>query len=347
MSLLIYGANGYTGKLIVKSAIALGLKPIIAGRSPEKIKRMAQDYTLEYRVFGLEVHDSVVEKLKDVSLVLHCAGPFSKTAKPMVEACLEAGVHYLDITGELAVFEMIKTYNAQAKAKQIVLMPGVGFDVVPTDCVAAILKEKLPDASHLELAFASLGGGVSHGTMSTMVENLGNPGAIRVEGSIIQEPIGKQGKTIDFGIKPRFAMTIPWGDVSTAHHTTGIPNICVYTAVPKNSYRMMKLQFLFNPLLRIGFVKKKIQAYVDKNISGPTAEENETAKSLVWGAVYNRQGDKIEARLECAGGYALTAAMSLHIAQQLMKTHEHAGYYTPAGLFGHQLILALPDSKWL
>lgn len=347
MSFLIYGANGYTGRLIVEHAVQQGLRPVIAGRTEAKIKPLADACGLEFRVFGLDDREQLAAQLKPFPLVLNCAGPFSRTARQMAEACLVAGTHYLDITGEIEVFELLKSMHKRAVEQQVILMPGVGFDVVPTDCMAKYLHERMPDATHLELAFMSVGGSISHGTLSTVIENLGKPGAIRENGKIKLQPSGQEGREIDFGMKKRFAMTIPWGDVSTAHHTTGIPNIKVFTAIPKNNFYALKLQPLLNPLLKGGWLKKRLQEYVDKNISGPTPEQLKNGRAYVWGKVSNAKGETQEARLECPETYLLTAKMALIIIQKLLAGNYPPGYHTPAGLFGHTLITELEGARFI
>ena len=346
MPFLIYGANGYTGALIVELAVKQGLKPVIAGRSEHKIKLLAEKQGLEYLVFDLNNKAETIKHLERFRLVLNCAGPFSRTARPMVEACLAAKTHYLDITGEIEVFEMIKSYHAQALESQVVLLPGVGFDVVPTDCMAQFLHRQLPDATHLELAFASVGGSISHGTMTTMLENLGKVGAVRENGVIVSKPNGYKGKEIDFGPLKQFAMTIPWGDVSTAFHTTHIPNIETYVGASKAAFYFMKLQFLFNPLLRTDFVKKRLQAYVDKKITGPTESQCQNGKALIWGKATNAKGKSVLARLEAPEGYKLTAEAALLITQKVLALKDISGYQTPAGLFGSDLILEIAGTKF-
>lgn len=348
MSFLIYGASGYTGKLIVERAVKKGLKPTLAGRTESKIKPLAEEHGLDYLIFSLDDVSVIATQLAKFPVVLNCAGPFSKTAKQMIKGCLESGTHYLDITGEIEVFELAKSFHQKAIDKNIIIMSGVGFDVVPTDCMAKYLHTKMPDATHLELAWFGLGGSISHGTMSTMVEGLGRSGAIRENGKIVPKPTGHLGKIIDFGVRKQFAMTIPWGDISTAYNTTGIPNIVVFTGVPKSTYNMMKFQFLFNPLVKTNFIKSRIQQYVDKNIVGPTAEQNEKGKSLVYGKVTNANGDVVEARLQTAEGYLLTAEMALIITQKVLADKNlKPGYHTPAELFGHELILEMPNTKFI
>ncbi len=347
MSFLIYGASGYTGKLIVELSIKKGLKPFLAGRTEFKIKPLAEKYGLEYLIFGLENVEEVVQNIVKFPLVLNCAGPFSRTAKPMVEACMLAKTHYLDITGEIDVFEMIKSYDSQSKKNEIILMPGVGFDVVPTDCMAKYLSTKLPDATHLELAFTSIGGSISHGTITTMIESLGSNGFGRENGIIVSKSTGYKGKLVDFGLLKQFAITIPWGDISTAFSTTGIPNIETYVGASKAAYYLLKLQFLFNPILRTKFVKNLLQKYVDDKITGPNESHFQNGKSLIWGKATNEKGESEEARIETLEGYRLTAEASVLITQKVLQLKGISGYQTPAYLFGHELILEIEGSKFI
>jgi short subunit dehydrogenase-like uncharacterized protein len=347
MSFLIYGASGYTGKLIVELSIKKGLKPVLAGRTKSKIKPLAEKYGLEYLIFGLDKIEEIVQNIAKFPLVLNCAGPFSRTAKLLVEACLIAKTHYLDITGEIEVFEMIKSYDSQAKKKGIILMPGVGFDVVPTDCMAKYLSTKLPDATYLELAFTSIGGSISHGTVTTMVESLGNKGFARENGIMVSKSTGYKGKWIDFGSLKQFAITIPWGDISTAYSTTRIPNIETYAGASKSAYFFMKLQILFNPILRTKFIKNLIQKYVDDKITGPNESHFQNGKSLIYGKVTNAKGETFEGRIETIEGYRLTAEASVLITQKVLHLEGISGYQTPAGLFGYGLILEIEGSKFI
>ena len=344
MKFLLYGANGYTAKLIIQESLKQGLSPVLAGRTESKVKKVAEDFQLDYIIFDLNDKNRIVEVLNDFTVCLNAAGPFSQTAKVMIEACLASNTHYLDITGEIAVFELAKSYGKKAEEANLCVMPGVGFDVVPSDCLANFLHEQLPEATHLELAFTSIGGGLSHGTASTMVENLGEGSAARVNGKIKKVAVGHLSKKIDFGEVKHYCMTIPWGDVSTAYSSTKIPNICVYTGVPKRSIQMMKFQSIFNPLLRTSLVKKIAQKWVDKNLIGPSEKENTQGKSFLWGKVWN-DNKAVEARLTCREGYLLTALCSVHITKNILGGQFKSGYQTPASAYGHELILAIEGSE--
>lgn len=341
-SFLLYGANGYTGELIARYAAQYGLRPLLAGRRKEALAPLADKTGLPYEVIDLSDKAALDNALSRCKLVLHAAGPFHLTARQMIDACLRTGAHYLDINGDITVFEMLKTFDAQAKAKGIMVMPGTGFDVVPTDCLALFLKKRLPAATHLKLAFATIGGGLSHGTATTMASRLGEGGAARKNGKIVSVPLGEKGMWVDFGEKRLFVMSIPWGDVSTAHFTTGIPNIETYTGMKPSVYRILKLQPLFNWLLRTNFVRSIVKKKIDAAPAGPADEARVKAKALVWGEVTDNTGASAIARLSGPDGYTLTVHASLIIVQKILAGNFTTGYQTPAAAYGEDLVLEIP-----
>ena len=216
MSLLIYGANGYTGELIARRAVDRGLPAILAGRRAEALEPLAAQLGRPFRAFALDRPASIDPELAGVSVVLNCAGPFSRTATPLVEACLRSRVHYLDITGEIAVIEAIAARDTEARRLGVTLLPAAGFDVVPSDCLAAHVKRRLPTATHLTLAFRA-GARMSRGTATTSVENAHGGGMIRSAGALRRIPSGWRTRLVDFGDGPTKAVLVPWGDVATAY----------------------------------------------------------------------------------------------------------------------------------
>ena len=344
---LLYGANGYTGVIIAKLAQSYGLQPILAGRTEANIKPLAESLNLPYEIVDLNDAVNLKKVLSTVKVVLHCAGPFADTAKQMMDACLETGVHYTDINGDISVFEFLKKYDAAAKEKNVMVMPGVGFDVVPTDCIALQLKNKMPNATHLKLAFASIGGGLSHGTATTMASKIGEGGAVRENGKIVRKPLGQKGMWIDFSGngKKLFVMSIPWGDISTSYFTTGIPNIETYTGIAPKVYRMLKLQWSFNWLLRTGFVRNIIKKKINAKPAGPSDEQRKKSSSFVWGEVSNAAGERITASISCYDGYTLTAHSGLIIVKKILEGNFKPGYQTPAAAYGEELIHEVPGTK--
>jgi short subunit dehydrogenase-like uncharacterized protein len=168
---LLYGSTGFVGGAIARLAVDRGMRPLLAGRNAVRLKEQADELGLQYRAFELDDAGAIDSALGDVTVLLHCAGPFMHTFRPMVDGCLRTGRHYLDITGEIPVFEAIAARGNEARAKGIMLLPGAGFDVVATDCLAVHLKQRLPSATRLTLAFRVEGpAGLPPGTQRTAIE---------------------------------------------------------------------------------------------------------------------------------------------------------------------------------
>ena len=256
---------------------------------------------LESRIFGLDDPKAIEAGLKDCAVVLHCAGPFSRTAKPMIEACLHTHTHYLDITGEIAVFEMAATFDAVAKLAGIMVLPGVGFDVVPTDCLAAQLKSQLPTATHLTLAFRGLGR-TSRGTTLTALESIVHGRHDSPRGPIdCQCPAAWKTRRIDFGNGrgPISTITIPWGDVATAYYSTGIPNIEVYIAFKPKADLSAQSQPLSQMADQVS-ARAKIPRGTDQAHAARPYRPNSAraAPAYVWGEVRDDAGRTVTARIK-------------------------------------------------
>ena len=340
---LIYGANGYTGELIALKSVASGMRPILAGRNKEEIRPLAESLGLSHRIFSLQDADVVKKHIGDVAVVLHCAGPFSKTAPAMMQACLESGAHYLDITGEIAVFEAAQRLAKKAEENKVVLCPGVGMDVIPTDCVAAQLKLKMPDATRLKLGI-DFRGSLSRGTAKTSVEGAAKGGKIRKEGEILTVPLAHKQSWIDFGNGEKFSMTIPWGDVSTAYWTTGIPNIEVYISTTRKAFWALKALNYIRALLGLGWVQRMLKKRIDQRPRGPTGEQRKVSRTHIWGEVKNRAGQKLCCRITIANGYDVTVDGSIACVSHLLNEAGVVGTLTPSQLLGPDLIETLPGS---
>ncbi len=342
---MIYGANGYTGRIAAEEARRKGHAPILAGRSREKLEPLAKALDLPVRAFDLADPAAVVDNLRDVDLVLHCAGPFSATSRPMLDGCVQTKTHYLDITGEIAVFEGLHRRHAELQGAGVVGISGVGFDVVPSDCLAAMLHRELPDAKWLRMGMRGLGGSISPGTAKTMVEGLSQGGCIRKDGKLTRVPTGWRTRTIPFTDKGSHAVTIPWGDVSTAYHSTGIPNIEFYLATPPAAVRGMRMSNLFSTLLGTPPVQRFLKRQIEKRVPGPTEEQRRTGRTIVWGEVENERSEKAEMRLTVKEGYSFTVDASLACVEKVLAGGVSAGAHTPSKAFGADFVLSLPDVK--
>jgi short subunit dehydrogenase-like uncharacterized protein len=341
---MIYGAYGYTGELIAREAVRRGQRPILAGRSEQKLLPLANELGLEHRAFDLA---QAKEAIGGITVLLNCAGPFAATVRPFVEACLHHRVHYIDITGEIPVFQFCHSQHARAQQAGIILCPGAGFDIVPTDCLAGLLKEQLPDATEINLAFTS-GSRLSHGTAKTMVEGLGKGGMIRRNGELVSVPSGYRLRRIPFTSGTRWTATFPWGDVFTAGISTGVPNTRVYVAAPLAVGLALRIANPLRSILRTKLAKKWLGSLVERRFSGGPPEHSRTRHPAeIWGEAINADGrrgvvHRIVARLMTPNGYTLTADTAVEIATHCLDISETSGHTTASILMGSRFILSRP-----
>jgi short subunit dehydrogenase-like uncharacterized protein len=338
---LLYGSTGFVGEAIARLAVQRGLRPLLAGRSAEKLAPQAGELGLDYRAFALEDTPALERALSETGAVLHCAGPYVHTFQPMVDACLRCAAHYLDITGEIPVYQSLFGRDERARERGVMILPGVGFDVVPTDCLAVYLKRRLPSATNLTLAFHSKGrAGLPPGTANTMVETLGRGGSVmrRRGGRLEAGPRLGKSRGIDFGDGPRPATLIGWGDVFMAFHSTGIGNIEVYsTAMPR---LVAAAVWLLKPAFRLPGVRRAVRAGLPAGMVGSTPEQRAGTRMVVWGQVEDLPGNKATARLYGPeAGVEWTARAALAAVQKVLGGDAPPGFQTPATAYGPDFVL--------
>lgn len=333
---MIYGATGYTGKLVARTAKALGFRPLLAARNEARLKSVAGQHGFEYQAFSLDDTPALVAALSQVDAVLHIAGPFSQTSKPMLDACIRTKTHYLDITGEIDVFEACASRDAEAREAGIMVMPGVGFDVVPSDCLAAHMKARMPDAVELTLAISGLGH-TSRGTAKTGVESVGKGTRIRRDGDIVTAKQTPR-RDFDFGAGTKPAIAIGWGDVSTAFHSTGIPNITVYFEASPQLEQMANLGGFARWIASRGFMQRRLKAAIDNQPEGPTDAERREGFAVLLGEAVNAAGERVVSKLRTPEGYTLTAMTSLETVRRVLSGEVTPGFQTPSSAFGADYI---------
>jgi short subunit dehydrogenase-like uncharacterized protein len=338
--LLVYGAYGYTGELIAEAAAAREIALTVAGRDRTRVESVAGQLDCEGRVFGLDEPRVVEQVVGEHAVVLNCAGPFAETADPLVEACLAAGTQYLDVTGEISVFEALHDRDATARDCGVCLLPGVGFDVVPTDCLAAHLADRLGDADALELAFET-DGSTSAGTLRTALRGLPDGGRVRRDGAIERVPLAHRTREVDFGNGLRTVGAIPWGDVATAYYTTGIPSVTVYQSMHPRTVRFLRIARYLSPVFRVDAVREAVLGLATDDYAGPDAAERETGSARIWGRATNGAGEQVVSRLRTPHPYALTVETAILAATRVLGGDAKPGFHTPAGLFGADVVLAV------
>ncbi|WP_262695777.1 saccharopine dehydrogenase family protein [Kordiimonas aquimaris] len=341
---MIYGATGYTGQLIAQKAKVMGHTPIIAGRNAEKVRKLATELELPWSAFSVDDPNAVRAALKNCSAVLSVAGPFSATAEHMMRACIDTNTHYLDVTGEIAVFECAARYGTNAEKAGVTLLPGVGFDVVPSDCLAAHTAKRAKAPKSLVIAIHGLGG-PSQGTAKTAVESLGNGTMVREGGTIITKPAGSLKRVFTLNDIESNYLAVSWGDVSTAFYSTGINNIQVYFPAEGPIKTMTTLSRFIGPILKLNSVQSFFKKQIDKMPAGPTEEQRIKDTSTLLAEVIDADGTEYRSILHAPNGYTLTADSAVKSVLKIMEGNINAGFQTPSLAFGASYYSELDGCK--
>lgn len=346
-SLLIYGVTGYTGALIARRAASAGLSPVVAARNAAAVEMFAAALGARARSFGLDEADSLDPLLADVTVVLNAAGPFERTALQLARACIRTGTHYLDIAGEVPEFERLRRLDPEARAAGVMLLPGVGFGVVPTDCLAAHLAARLPDAVRLQLAYATEGS-VSRGTLSMVLRDLHRIGAVRRGGELEPEPPAQRTLRIRVGDELVPVISNPWrADLSSAFLTTGIPNIETYSAFPPPLAWLMRRGESLGRLWSSAAIQSLLGAVVRRLPDGPSDAQREAGSTLCWGRVEDAGGHAVAGALRGPEAYEFTARCAVACARAVLGGSAPPGFQTPALAFGADFALGPAGTPWL
>ena len=339
-SWMIYGAYGFTGKLLVAEAVRRGHRPVLAGRNAAKLAEVAAAHDLEWIPLGLDDPQQLAQAIGPFDLVFNAAGPFIRTSQPMIAACLAGQTHYLDITGELAVFENTFRQGAAAKAAGITLMSGVGYDIVPSDCLARHVSDRLPGATHLETGLRMLAD-VSSGTVKSGLVNLENlPGGsvVRRDGRLVSRPLGRDTRVIRFSDgAEKTLVASPWGDLVTAYHTTGTPNITSYLAVPFRT-GLPLLSRAASVALKVPGMRALAERAATLAFSGPDEAAQRSGRTYLWARATDEPGNSIEAWLETGEVYRFTALAGVRVVERVLAENPR-GALTPGGAFGADFVL--------
>ncbi|MEV0710773.1 saccharopine dehydrogenase family protein [Nocardia aurea] len=341
MTWMIYGANGYTGALLAERAVAAGERPVLAGRNAKAVGAVARRLDLPFVVVDLADSAGLDAALADVDIVAHCAGPFSATALPMARACLRTGTHYTDVTGEVDVFEALYGLHDAAVAAGVALVPGVGFDVVPTEYLAVRLARELPTATHLDIALVSRGG-FSRGTLRTALEGAQAGGRVRANGDLVSVATAHRSRRVRLASEEVTVHSIPLGDISSAYRSTGIANITDFTRIPFGGL-LRRVDPAVRATLRLPGVAKLLDRGIAAAITGPSENTRADTRSELWAEVSDPAGQARQLSLVVANTYDFTAASALHAVRTLAETESvPAGAHTPSQALGADFLEGIP-----
>lgn len=340
---MLYGATGYTGQLVAEQAVERGHRPLLAGRNEEVLRKLGRRLNLKYVAFDLSDLKKISQHSANVELVYHAAGPFTHTSDPMIRACLATHTHYVDITGEIGVFENTFGYDDVARKNGVALISGVGFDVIPSDCLAAYVAQQVPNAQTLEIGVQALSS-MSAGTAKSALEMLQHGASIRRNGQLTSQALGSGARNITFSNGTKRTMPVPWGDISTAYRTTHIPNITTYMPFPPAMIQLARLTGGIGQMaLSSPSVRGLLGSIFTRTMTGPNAATREFGKSYLWAQASNNVGQSAEAWLETADGYQFTALAAIPVIEKVLELRP-SGALTPAQAFGADFVLEIPGT---
>lgn len=345
MAWMIYGAYGFSGVLLAEEAVRRGHRPVLAGRSADKLAPLAARLGLDHVAFALDDLRGVTKALESVELVLNAAGPFVHTAAPMLKACTLVGVNYLDITGEYTVLENTFTFDEAARRQQVALISGVGFDVVPSDCLAVYVAGQVPGAQRLDIGIATEHTRMTRGTAQSGVQLLATGGVVRRGGQLTPYTIGTGARSIPYPHGDQPSLPIPWGDLATAYRSTGIPNITVYAVVPRPVSLLARAAGpLIETLIGMPPVQALANSIVNIIMRGPDEAMQQGGKAYVWAQAADEAGNTAQAWLETVEPYRFTALAGVRCVEQVLDTRP-AGALTPAQAFGADFVLQIEGTR--
>ena len=335
---MIYGASGHTGQLLARRAVEAGLRPVLGGRNAQALAALARRLGLEYRAASIDEPRQLDRALAGLQTVLNAAGPFAATAAPMVEACLRSRTHYLDVSGELSVFAEIHRHDARARACGVLLLPGVGFLVLASDCLAAHVAQQLPGAVSLRIAL-SRPQFLSRGSRRTIVASIREHVLIRRGGALAQVPVGALRRRFDLGAGELDCSAINGAEVFVSALSTGIANIEIYAPASASERALYRLGGSFAQLLRTAPAQLTLNALADH---WPGSDSRRSLRQVIVAIAEDAAGKKVARRLRTPDAYEATATMALAAVSQVLHGLPHTGFHTPGAVFAPELLFSLP-----
>lgn len=302
-TLMIYGATGYTGRMAAEHAKALGLDLVIAGRNEARLALLAATLDVPYRVFAADA-----SQLDGIDVLLNFAGPFAHTAEPLMRACIASGTDYLDITAEINVYRLAERLGSGA---QVMLLPGVGWDVVPSDCLAMHVARRVQQPHTLKLAL-QVPGAMSRGSAMSVSEILGAGVMARINGELVATPDAAL-QSLDFGAGPVLCAPLSFGDLVTAWHSSAVPNIAMFVHITGEAFPEGDLSLLPD---------------------GPTQAQRDAHRARAVAEVTGADGSVARSVIETVNGYSYTPLAAVEAARRVLAGERRPGFETPAKLFG-------------
>lgn len=270
------------------------------------------------RTFALHDQMAVLEMLQGTRVLLNVAGPFSLTAESLIDAAIAEGIHYLDTTAEFATYALAEERSAAAAAAGVMLVPGVGWDVVPSDAIAVHTAGRVPHPTKLRVAL-KVTGGFSPGSVSSAAGIGDLLGLVRAGGHLART--NPSPATFDLGEGPEVFNPVPMGDLITAWHSLELDDIEVFMHATGT-----------------------MPAPGDEIPEGPTEAERLGGRYWALAEVTDEDGTVVRSVIETPTGYTYTQLSAVDAAHRVLDGQHTPGFQTPSTAFGPGFATSISDS---
>jgi len=305
VDVLLLGAAGNSGRLIAAELAARGLSVRLAGRRRGPLEDLARvlaadGAVAQVRTVNVSDAASLADAMAGVGVVLSSIGPFARQAGPVIEACLTAGVSYVDIANEWAAVRGLLDRDEQARTHAVALVTGAGFGPAATETLVLRLAGRTATApAGVRVAAAAEVTSRSNGVRQTIQEAMSQGAVTYRDGQVVRDALGSGATVLTFGGAQRQMLPGPVGDLETARLASGAANVVAY-------------------------------------ISDPAAAGSGTA-SCTWAEVTAPDGHVAVAELVAGEGVRATAAIAAETARRVLAGAK-PGAWTPGQLFGAALV---------
>lgn len=321
---MIYGAAGYTGRLVAEHAAALGLELVLAGRPGSRlaIEEMADELRAETRFFSLDDGTDPAHHLAGTAVLLNAAGPFADSAEPLMSAAIRAKVHYLDFSAELDTYREAMALDTPAQAAGVMLMPGSGGSVAMLGTLASLAVSRTPNPRRIAIAL-EVAGGMSRGSVASASRSIVAETLRLADGHLVERS-AVETRSFDFGEGPLscFPATLP--DLLTIRHATGVSDIKTYVHISEGAFP---------------------SSDTETNTSGPTAAEREANRYHASVEVEADNGSIVRMALDTVNGYTFTAIAAAEAARRVLAGDVRPGYRAPVEVFGGEFALTIGQTS--
>jgi short subunit dehydrogenase-like uncharacterized protein len=321
-TLMIYGATGYTGRMAAEHAKAAGIDLVLAGRSEAPLAELASKLGAGHRVFSVDDAGAIDAALTGISVLLNCAGPYMRTAEPLMKAAIRCGVDYLDISAELDSYRLAEALDKEARAAGVMLLPGSGGSVAMLGSLAGHAVQRVAEPRQIRIAL-HVTGSMSRGSVTSATENM-TADCFRLLGGKLVGRSPEELRDFDFGNGPVSCFPVTLPDLLTIHRATGVPDIETYVHVSGG-----------------GFPQGDLAALPD----GPTAEQRNANRYQAAVEVTDASNAVFRSVLDTVNGYTFTPMAAAEAARRVLAGDHSPGFQTPAGLFGTGFAESIADTR--